>query len=395
MTADQAMPLESGILNVHFIYPDLLHIHIPSGFLFLVEKRLAIVRVQKHHHALDLVDFNNRMEIHLSGNAQSFVPIKPFMFADQNRDLVTIAATRVADEAFPALHHKLQEGKNLEDVIDWRMHQVSFEIGPDLETSRILRTRMYSGVIISYHVPDINNITEEHKNFYKLIFDRFIQGYRYAANDYRPRLFSEFGEPIWIDFSAAAIDANEEEGNLERQLRARRNFADGIQTADYIFHYHDQPFAKRDVLEATEELESVLHNERLVLDYEYLGAAKHAVLHLKNYAYGLLEAFIAVERMVTELMAVWKAKNGLSKKKIRLYLQGTPISHMINVEIMNMRSQLTPKEFETLNKLDRARILRNALVHRSKRPTEEDAKFVVETAEEFFKIAQCWFDEMR
>lgn len=106
-------------------------------------------------------------------------------------------------------------------------------------------------------------------------------------------------------------------------------------------------------------------------------AARH-ISAFKNYKYGLLECFFAIESIIYQYVTMKKTEKGISIKKIKESTGRVGISYIINIEMPLLLNNYDLEAKSLLNEIDKIRKVRNEVVHQGAEVTKVQAEHALE-----------------
>lgn len=104
--------------------------------------------------------------------------------------------------------------------------------------------------------------------------------------------------------------------------------------------------------------------------------------HFKNYKSALLEVFISLEILIVRITNEVKNHNGISKRKLDKYKVDLNIAYIMEIELKLM-FPFTEKESELLSQMNRARKIRNEIMHLNKIAEEDEIRELTNHIREF------------
>ena len=366
--------MSKGLLLVHYFFPDPFHVGMPRDFLLSAAGRRAALKHIRHVQGLELLDLTNAMV--RDPEHQGWFVLDHEISSPQNAKHFT-AAILSKEKG-----EELEKSGNLLTAIP---HKVTLDTRKEENIYRTFSTKYFTETQIIYEVSDTQNITSEEKEFYKSVMDEFVKAYRYIAEDYRPRFMDDYDEPKWVQLFLSEYAREDLSRSVDERLSQVREFRPLESYTEFRFDMQPNSFKAPNA--AAAELRTFLNSGNSVsTGREFLEAARHAALHIKNFKYSLLEAFISSEYVVTKYLTDEKIRKGVSRNKLKTYDREVTMSYKLNIELPMFLEDLTNKERQLIGDVDRVRGWRNDIVHRGKIPTENEAKFAVETVSELFQM---------
>jgi hypothetical protein len=338
--------------------------------------RKAAVTAIGHRQALNLLDLTNSMIPD---------PEKPVSFKLDHEisppeKLKHFSVGRITKE-------QLEEIKKSKTPPETMPHKVSFQSEEKEVLFRTFATKYFTEMRIIYEVADVSNISEDEKEFYKTVIDEFVKAYRWIGADYRPRFFEDYDEPKWIRRFVSEFDQADQKRSEDERFAVERDFRPLESQA--VFRFDDQPSSTKDPSAVTDGLTRIFASGTSIsAGREFLDMARHAALHIKNFKFALVEAFIGTENVVSKILKDDKLKKGVSASKLKDFETEVSISYKLNVELPMCLENVTQSERQIIGDVDKVRAWRNDVVHRGKVPTEAEAKFAVDAVSKLFEMLE-------
>lgn len=116
--------------------------------------------------------------------------------------------------------------------------------------------------------------------------------------------------------------------------------------------------------------------------FELLSSGIMQLNYFKNYKLALLECFVAVEVAVVRITNEILEEEGISKTKISEFKQAIDLAYRMDV-LLRLFFSFNKKEDEFVNKMGRARSIRNNIMHNNKIADEEEIKILINEIREF------------
>ncbi len=116
--------------------------------------------------------------------------------------------------------------------------------------------------------------------------------------------------------------------------------------------------------------------------FEIFANAVMLLNHFKNYKSAILEAFIALEILIVRITNKLKINNGISKKKLDKYKIDLSLAYIMEVEL-KLFFIFTEEEEKLLFQMNRARKIRNEIMHQNKIAEEVEIRDIMTQMREF------------
>ncbi len=104
--------------------------------------------------------------------------------------------------------------------------------------------------------------------------------------------------------------------------------------------------------------------------------------HFKNFKLAIIEAFVAVEILIIQVTEKAKEFRGISKRKISSFKQAVDLAHRMEVELF-LFFEFDKSEKSLIGKMNRARTIRNDIMHSNKIAEEKEISELVKLTRNF------------
>ena len=363
--------MSAGLFFARLYYPDLLHLTMPSAFLLTAGGRRTIIRLVRHHRFLQVIDLTNSM-IPEHENSFDFMPEHQVALNSQNRRVLRMGL---------GTPEQIEEYQKSEAINPKIGHRATFNTIDDGRYS-VFETRFATELIVSYEIKNAKSPNQDEKEFFQEVLDEFITIYRHSSGDCRPRKIKDCREPMTVYTQIIEYDKKDKKITINQRLHKGRQLS--FQNNTVKVNYDNQPFSlPLSAEENMRNMQTFLEKGASPLPWQgFLAEAKHAAFQIKNFKYAILEAFISAETMISSFLNQKKIEAGVSKSKLKDYETEVGISYIINVELpMALGNGINSSDREILGHVDKVRKNRNDIVHKGKIPSEQEAKYAVESVE--------------
>jgi hypothetical protein len=327
--------MPKGALYVYLYYPG--YIGLTKGvYQGELNGRLFSVRLVDHLRPLEILDFDNRMEMR-----------EPGLFEPANKEWSI-------DRPYLAV----MDGSQLLCFLHKRG-----------DHHRLFYPRSFTHLIISYEIETAPEFTDDEFAFHERVLDHFINLYRCITNDVKITLKSRIRRNIPVAFVAVVVYEDEElKLSQEERLYKVRNLGFALRQFSIAEFAQELPRVNHDIEEASRQMGVF----RFSSDQIALVDAYEELLLDRNFRSAFLSAFTISEVMVRKYLHELKLKRGASKGKLDEFEAEIPFSYLLNVELPTLIGNLTDEERQILGAVDRARKKRNAIIHKGEDVSQQE-----------------------
>ena len=327
--------MPKGALYVCLYYPG--YIGLAKGvYRGELNGRLFSVRLVDHLRPLEILDFDNRMEMRAPG-----------IFEPANKEWL-ISEPNLA----------VMDGSQLLCFLHKRG-----------DHHRLFYPRSFTQLIISYEIETAPEFTDDEFAFHERILDHFINLYRCITNDVKITLKSRIRRNVPVALVAVVVYGEDElKRSQEERFYKVRNLGFALRQFSIAEFTHELPRVNHDVEEASRQM-GVL---RFSPDQIALVDAYEELLLDRNFRSAFLSAFTIGEVMVRQYLHELKLKRGASKGKLDEFEAEIPFSYLLNVELPTLIGNLTDEERQILGAVDRTRKKRNAIIHKGEDVSQQE-----------------------
>lgn len=354
-----------SIAAVRFLFPGYFQLAIPSEYNLNVSGRHAMIALEKRISPIEVLDFTNEMIPDPEREGKLYTLKNP------------IPSPSKESQDF-ALHlYPIQKGREVIEKAKGKNsvtpfpHHLTIDF-PSTEVKRFYKTRRWTLAWVFYEAENGEEISDPEFNFFLGVFEYFIRAYRVIQKDPLIFSFEEVQEPL---FRMAGIQKfSEEELSLSPEERLRKPRKIPLPRNSVYIPAASEMYFGTDEKLASQKLKNFFtDNLTPSLAEELLIRARYA-LRIHHFRYAVLDAFTAVETVVTSILDKLKLEKGVSKQKIDDYANEVGIAYKINIEVPAFFSPISDDERSELGNVNRLRKLRNEIIHTGRFPTKEEAE---------------------
>ena len=342
--------IKSGRLCVSLFYPEYICIADNTGFQFELDNKQVLVAIINHLTPLEILDFDNSIVQKDKGS----MPNQKVLTIENPVD--NISDTQIA----------LNVNSMIVKLLDHRSY-----------LHRLFTPRFYTEIIIMYEAEE-----EEYANgsafvFHEEVLNRFINSYRLITKDVEVKSPQELyndslvKKTCWLRYTKKELSCS-----LEDRMVLPKYINFDIRQMKYEKYGGSIPKRNPEREEKSGSyLATYLKGEQKItlVDELIIKAIEECKVN-KNYKYALLNAFTAVEVVVSDFLTEFKIKNGVSNKKLEEYKSEIGISYMLNVEVPMVMKDLSNEGRIILGNVDKVRKKRNAVIHSGAQVSDKEAK---------------------
>lgn len=262
---------------------------------------------------------------------------------------------------------------------------------------RFFRQIVYTNIVVSFETNETSFQASQDIKWAKEALKYFIENYRIIFNNVNIRDISSlnYNETYVLEVAFTKHDYDFENISVIERIKKPRVIISNIKELNLDGHGVLSPFdtKERDLEKMESALKATL-KKGLPISFtrQAINKASEEFTVRKNYKYALLEAFIAVESSLSDLVRTYKLSIGISKKTLDNFIISVPFSYLLNVEFkMIFTSHITADKRDLLSRIDQVRRKRNKIVHESEEVTREEGLNAITACNEF----ASWIDELR
>ena len=327
--------MPKGALYVCLYYPGYIGL-IKGAYRGELNGRLFSVRLVEHLRPLEILDFDNHMEMR-----------EPGIFEPAHKE-------------WPISRPNLAVMDGSELLCFLHKHG---------DHHRLFYPRSFTQLIISYEIEAAPEFTDDEFAFHERVLDHFINLYRCITNDVKITVKSRIRRNIPVILVAVvAYEVDELKLSREERFYKARNLGFVLRQMSIAEFAHELPRVSHDVEEAGGQMSAL----RFSADQIALVDAYEELLIDRNFRSAFLSAFTIGEVMVRKYLHELKLKRGASKGKLDEFEAEIPFSYLLNVELPTLIENLTDEERQILGAVDRARKKRNAIIHKGEDVSQQE-----------------------
>jgi hypothetical protein len=341
---------------VTLFYPGRIAIPEHSAFPVAVDGKHASVLLYRHFNPVEALDFNNTIRREVQDGVIDW---------SLERPITMPARDRIALDANGQLIYVFEDG---------------------VQYYRLFKPRAFTELFIQYDVEDTGNLTEEEKTRHGRVLERFILAYRAFTGDVTIRMPNDLAGDYPV-VRAGVREYTEEELRLAEIDRLTRLHAMDIRI-------EGMPWGINPALLAPPAIDPervgptitrfLASGESIPGPQAILVKAAEELRINQDFTYALLLGYFSIEHVLTDYLEDVKEKAGISKPTIKVYRGEIGMAYKINVELpLVVRADHPVRQI--LPDLNAANSLRNAVVHKGRQATMQEAASVIQTADKLIK----------
>jgi hypothetical protein len=251
---------------------------------------------------------------------------------------------------------------------------------------RFFRPRNFTELFVTFEVEDTTNITDEEKSRHERILDQFLLAYRAFTGDVTVRMLHDLVGDYPV-IRMGAYEFNEDELRMAEvdRITCPRTMDARIEGLPFGINLGAltpppiDPERVGPIISAFLRSGASIPKPQEIL----IKAAEELKIGL-DYTYAFLLASFAIEQVLTDFLEDVKQQAGISENTIEAYQGEIGMSYKINVELPlvvpanHAVRQLIPD-------LKGANTIRNAVVHKGRTATHQDAALAIQTGDKLIK----------
>ncbi|MFQ5849675.1 MAG: hypothetical protein ACE5JU_03690 [Candidatus Binatia bacterium] len=374
--------MQRGTNFVQLFYPRAIGVEIPSEYFLTIQGKKAYLQAHRHLDPVQVLDFSRSKiaeieddELIYELQSPIFSPIGPtasfHMGTSSVRSLDQLRA--LSKEEIP---------KRLSSMpCEWTGNMCA-------PNQRIYETRYYTELFLAHDVDDAEKLSDEEQQFYQSVLREFIKAYKSFSKDWNVRYPEDLKQFLYAKHCTVELTGEEVREPFEERVRATHELK--LAPLQFAFPYGYAPTIYHDVSAITQRLTHFLsHGNSIPFEIELLDSAIEAMQYAHNFRYAVIESFMSVEIVITELLTQLKHKRGASKAKLEDLRDEVGMRYKLNIELPILLENITEGERRVIADIDWLRELRNDIVHRGKQVvTESDAKRAINSVLTLYNMLQ-------
>ncbi|MGP4061820.1 hypothetical protein [Halobacillus sp. H74] len=364
-----------GLVYNIIMYPAIINLNKGQVFEMKTEEGSYGVLVSRHVNALQILDFNNELEIHEDPNYANNL------------------SSKMSSEVAPIdSHHFVQQiGENSFKVLD-------FTGTDEVSNSRVFSNEFYTEIIL---IQESNNIEEDktspNYDLLENVLDEFLLLYKDVVKQSDIRKVNDLNDRDMILSKAVRAYTDDEKDKTFSEVldgyHEMRPLPIGIKATPKV----SDVFLNE---ESTEEISRIINHRIEENDFvddtsAMIGKAAEELYVRNNYKYAFLDVFFAVESFI--MQKVWDYKKKaleLSNTKLKNHKKNLTISYLLDVEIFLIINSFNEAEKDLIEKIKGLSSKRNKIVHEKENVDRKETEEALINSEEFIKLINNKFSEI-
>jgi hypothetical protein len=264
--------------------------------------------------------------------------------------------------------------------------QLLYVLEDGVQYYRLFRPRNFTELFIAFEVEDIASITDEQKSRHEQILDQFLLAYRAFTGDVAVRMLHDLAGDYPV-IRMGSYEYNEDELRLPDLERITRLRTMDVRIEGLPLGINPNvltpPFIDPD--RAGPVISAFLRSgEAIPKPQEVLIKATEELKISLDYNYAFLLASFAIEQVLTDFLEDVKKHAGIPENTIKAYQGDVGMAYKINVELpLVVRADHAVRQL--IPDLKGTNTIRNAIVHKGRTATYEEAVVAIQTGDKLIK----------